>query len=77
MAPVESSKAPRWERGPPQGQVLSTPGAVRRRLLYDLYLFVVMVVEVSSRHYPTDDIEQFARKQLALTLAQLGIDTNE
>jgi aminoglycoside phosphotransferase (APT) family kinase protein len=46
-------------------------GAPRRRLLYDLYLFLVMVVEVSYRHYPTDDIENFARMRLALTLDAL------
>jgi aminoglycoside phosphotransferase (APT) family kinase protein len=53
--------------------MLSTPNAMLRRLLYDLYLFVIMIVEVSYRHYPTDDIERFGRKQLALTLAKLDI----
>ena len=57
--------------------MLSTPGAVRRRLLYDLYLFVVMVVEVAYRQYPTDDIDRFAREQLALTLAKLGIGVGD
>ena len=45
-----------------------------RRLLYDLYLFVVMLVEVSYRHYPTDVIETFARSHLTQTLAKLGLD---
>jgi hypothetical protein len=53
--------------------MLATPNAVRRRLLYDLYLFVIMVVEVSYRHYPTDDIERFGHTHLALTLDELGI----
>jgi aminoglycoside phosphotransferase (APT) family kinase protein len=53
--------------------MLSTPGAVSRRLLYDLYLFVIMVVEVAYRHYPTDDIELFGREHLALTLVKLGV----
>jgi hypothetical protein len=53
--------------------MLATPDAVQRRLLYDLYLFVIMVVEVSYRHYPTDDIERFGRTHLALTLDELGI----
>lgn len=53
--------------------MLATPGAVRRRLLYDLYLFVVMVVEVAYRRYPTDDIERLGRHHLALTLDELGI----
>ena len=51
-----------------------TPGAVSRRLLYDLYLFVIMVVEVAYRRYPTDDIERFGREHLALTLAKLDLD---
>jgi hypothetical protein len=53
--------------------MLSNPGAVSRRVLYDLYLFVIMVVEVAYRHYPTDDIERFGREHLALTLAKLGV----
>jgi aminoglycoside phosphotransferase (APT) family kinase protein len=53
--------------------MLATPGSVSRRLLYDLYLFVIMVVEVAYRRYPTDDIERFGRKHLALTLAKLGV----
>lgn len=48
------------------------PGARRRRLLYDVYLYVVMVVEDRYRMYPTDDIVTFARAGLARTLAALG-----
>ena len=54
--------------------MLTTAGSRHRRLLYDLYLFVIMTVEVSYRRYPTDDIERFAREHLALTLAKLGLD---
>lgn len=35
---------------------------------------MIMVVEVAYRHYPTDDLERFARNCLTLTLAKLGID---
>ena len=36
---------------------------------------MIMVVEVAYRHYPTDDLERFARNCLtSLTLAKLGID---
>ena len=37
---------------------------------------MIMVVEVAYRHYPTDDIERFARNRLTLTLTltKLGID---
>jgi len=48
--------------------IMEPPGAPVRRLLYDLYLFVIMVVEVAFRHYPTDDIERLARARLATTL---------
>ena len=37
-----------------------------------MYLFVVMIVEASYRHYPTDDIEQLGRSRLATTLAAIG-----
>jgi len=51
--------------------VSEAPGAVRRRLLYDLYLFLIMVIETAYRHYPTDDLERFARQRLAVTLERL------
>ena len=51
--------------------LLAGSGAHERRLLYDLYLYVLMVTEVSFRHYPTDDIERFARKRLSATLERL------
>ncbi|HZX55004.1 MAG TPA: aminoglycoside phosphotransferase family protein [Ilumatobacteraceae bacterium] len=52
--------------------MLDTQAARIRRLLYDLYLFVIMVVEVSYRHYPTDDIDRFSRERLATTLDKLA-----
>jgi aminoglycoside phosphotransferase (APT) family kinase protein len=52
--------------------LVETAGARRRRLLYDLYLFVIMAVEVAYRHYPTDEIDRLARRQLASTLDKLG-----
>jgi len=52
--------------------MLDTSAARTRRLLYDLYLFVIMVVEVSYRHYPTDDIDRFSRDRLAITLEKLA-----
>ncbi len=53
--------------------VWSSPGARQRRLLYDLYLYVIMVVEVAYRQYPSDDIDREGRHQLGLTLKKLGI----
>lgn len=52
---------------------MDAPGAHRRRLLYDLYLFVVMSVEVAYRHYPTDDMERYARHHLDRTLRALDL----
>lgn len=52
---------------------MDAPGAHRRRLLYDLYLFVVMSVEVAYRHYPTDDMERYARHHLDRTLIALDL----
>jgi aminoglycoside phosphotransferase (APT) family kinase protein len=45
--------------------------AVERRRLYDLYLYLVMVVECSYRNYPTDDIEQLARPCLAAVIEEI------
>jgi aminoglycoside phosphotransferase (APT) family kinase protein len=48
------------------------PGAVERRRLYDLYLYLVMTIECAYRHYPTDDIENLARALLPLVLDEIG-----
>jgi len=46
-------------------------GAVARRRLYDLYLYLVMVVECAYRSYPTDDSERFARAMLDAVLDEM------
>jgi aminoglycoside phosphotransferase (APT) family kinase protein len=51
--------------------LFSTPGAPVRRMLYDLYLALVMTIESAYRHYPTDDIERMGRGGLAMALAEL------
>lgn len=51
---------------------LAGPGAHRRRVLYNLYLYLIMVIECTYRQYPTDDQERWARDRLAETLAQLA-----
>jgi aminoglycoside phosphotransferase (APT) family kinase protein len=53
----------------------TSPEIQHRRLMYDLYLFVVMVVEVAYRQYPTEEIDRMGRHQLGLTLAKLGLLT--
>lgn len=47
------------------------PGAVERRRLYDLYLYLVMTIECAYRNYPTDDIEDLARPMLAVVIDEL------
>ena len=47
------------------------PGAVERRRLYDLYLYLVMLVECAYRNYGTDDIEQLARACLPVVLDEI------
>lgn len=53
--------------------VFGDDAAAQRRRLYDMYLYLVMVVECSYRNYPDDGIEQFARPMLAAALEELGI----
>lgn len=54
--------------------MINSPGAIERRRLYDLYLYLVMTIECAYRNYDTDDIEQLARPMLALTLDELRTD---
>ena len=51
--------------------LFAEPGAVPRRQLYDLYLYLVMVVECAYRSYPTDESERFARPMLDAVLDEL------
>jgi len=52
-------------------RLFDEPGAVARRQLYDLYLYLVMTVECAYRNYPTDDIEDLARPMLAVVIDEL------
>jgi aminoglycoside phosphotransferase (APT) family kinase protein len=51
--------------------LLDSPHAAARRTLYNLYLYLIMIVECAYRAYETDDQEQWARQQLAAELARL------
>jgi aminoglycoside phosphotransferase (APT) family kinase protein len=53
--------------------LMNAPGAAVRRTLYDMYLFLVMVIESTYRQYPTDDIERSGRTRLDATLHTLGL----
>lgn len=52
--------------------LLDSPAAHQRRILYNLYLYLIMVIECRYRRYPTDDQERWARERLAETLGSLG-----
>jgi aminoglycoside phosphotransferase (APT) family kinase protein len=52
--------------------LLDSPTALARRTLYNLYLYLIMVIECSYRHYETDDQERWARQQLAADLDRLA-----
>jgi aminoglycoside phosphotransferase (APT) family kinase protein len=48
-----------------------SPAKQTRRLLYDLYLFLIMVIECYYRRYPTDDQEKWVRPMLVETIKKL------
>ncbi|HEU4327725.1 MAG TPA: aminoglycoside phosphotransferase family protein [Roseiflexaceae bacterium] len=48
--------------------LLDSPEAHRRRTLYNLYLYLIMVIECTYRRYPSDDQERWARERLDETL---------
>ena len=52
-------------------RLFDEPGALERRRLYDLYLYLVMLVECSYRNYPTSAIENLARACLPPVLDEL------
>lgn len=52
--------------------LLDSPSALARRTLYNLYLYLIMVIECSYRHYETDDQDRWARQQLAADLDRLA-----
>ena len=51
--------------------MLSRPAQRMRRLLYNAYLFLIMIIECYYRHYPTDDQEKWVRVELDKVLAAL------
>jgi aminoglycoside phosphotransferase (APT) family kinase protein len=50
-----------------------TPAQEIRRTLYNVYLFLIMVIECTYRHYPTQDQENWARIRLAEELDKLTL----
>lgn len=54
-------------------RLFDTPAKLRRRHLYHLYLFLIMVIEAYYRNYVDAEITYWARGRLADTLQALGI----
>jgi aminoglycoside phosphotransferase (APT) family kinase protein len=52
--------------------MLSTPAERLRRVLYNIYLYLIMVIEAAYRQYDSDELEQWARRQLAQELERLA-----
>lgn len=53
--------------------MLATPAQQQRRTLYNVYLFLIMVIECYYREYETQDQENYARQRLASELARLSL----
>jgi aminoglycoside phosphotransferase (APT) family kinase protein len=52
--------------------MLATNTQRQRRLLYNVYLYLIMIIECSYRRYETQDQENWARAQLAAEQARLS-----
>jgi aminoglycoside phosphotransferase (APT) family kinase protein len=48
-----------------------TPSQQMRRTLYNIYLYLIMVIECTYRNYPTHDQENWARAMLTAEVAKL------
>jgi aminoglycoside phosphotransferase (APT) family kinase protein len=48
------------------------PNQVLRRMLYNAYLYLIMIIECTFRRYPTHDQENWSRERLAETLNALA-----
>ena len=48
--------------------LLATPAQAQRRILYNIYLFLIMIIECRYRQYETPDQESWARGRLVASL---------
>ena len=55
--------------------LLAVPGASTRKTLYNIYLYLIMVIECTYRQYETQDQETWARAMLAAALEKLKNET--
>jgi hypothetical protein len=51
--------------------MLDTPARRARRILYNIYFYLIVIIESYYRQYDTPDFERWGRRQLDLTLARL------
>ena len=51
--------------------MLVTDNQKMRRRLYNVYLYLIMIIEVYYRRYPTSDQENWATAQLEKVLTEL------
>lgn len=54
------------------GPLFEEPGEVTRRLLYNAYLFLIMIIECTYRQYPDNRQETWSRMMLGETLGKLN-----
>jgi aminoglycoside phosphotransferase (APT) family kinase protein len=59
-----------YEQGYGKPMLVTTAQKTRRRL-YNVYLYLIMIIEVYYRRYPTPDQENWARAQLDKVLTEL------
>lgn len=55
------------------GKLSFTPYEELRMRLYDGYLYLIMIIEDTYRHYPTDDIRQYGYQQLSTWMKDLSM----
>ena len=65
-----------WQEGSAVAQgygrpMLTSSAEQQRRLLYNIYLYLIMVIECTYRQYATPDQENWTRPQLTADLARL------
>ncbi len=64
---------PAFNKGYGIAMPLSESQAIRR-ILYNIYLFLIMVIECTYRRYPTQDQENWSRQQLQIQFDKLAND---
>lgn len=57
--------------------MMDTEARVIRRTLYNVYLYLIMIIECAYRQYETQDQERWARGQLVRELLKLGIECRD